>query len=377
MTGSLVSPVFPEVVEDLGIDPQWAGTLVSMHTLTIALFSPFFGILADRIGKVRVLLMCLVLYAIFGACGGFAHDFWTMLASRACVGAASGGIAASSIGLVGTMYDGEMRSRILGYTTSALATTSIFFPLIGGWVGSFHWQFSFFLYSVGVLVAVVAMLVFDQRAAKRHRSVDLSAVQGGALIRQLKQSDVMLLFLTLLLTSAVFYVVIVYAPLYFKQAIGATTVLNGAILASRAIGAAIIAALGASRLSKRLGITKAIALGFVVMAITLITIPFLTQAAVILPIAVLFGMGYGLVMPNLYEALARLADDNLRTTVLAVGTGAANLGQFLSPIFLGSVWKYHGIAVFFLGAGMALAIALLGLMRRRIFSWPLLNRSRD
>ncbi|MEL6163829.1 MAG: hypothetical protein AAFR37_08715 [Cyanobacteria bacterium J06628_3] len=46
----------PEVKDQLLIDPRWSGMLVSMHCLTIFLFSPIFGILADRIGKAKVLI---------------------------------------------------------------------------------------------------------------------------------------------------------------------------------------------------------------------------------------------------------------------------------------------------------------------------------
>ena len=183
----------------------------------------------------------------------------------------------------------------------------------------------------------------------------------------MKQPSVLTLFLALSLTSAIFYVVIVYAPLHFKAAIGAGTAFNGAILASRAIGAAIISATGASRLAKRLGSAKAIGLGFTLMGLSLITIPFLKQFYVILPTAVIFGMGFGIVMPNLYDALSKLNSKEVRSSVLAIGTGASNLGQFLSPLLLGPVWKYGGISVFYVGAVVSLITAFLSLKQSKAF----------
>lgn len=359
MTGGLVSPVFPEVVSALQVDPRWAGLLVSMHTLTIALFSPVFGVLANRIGKRRVLVLSLLAYALFGGLGGLAQGFWSMLATRALVGAASGGIAAVSIGLLGTMYEGEARSRILGYATSALATTSIFFPLLGGWLGSFQWQYAFLLYGLGIPTAIAAFFVLPSRSSPEGRSMELpDAHQRQELLKKLKQSNILLLFAALIMASGVFYIVIVYAPLFFKQSINADPALNGAILASRAIGAAIISAVGASRLAKRLGQAGAIALGFCLMALMLLSIPVVAQIPLILMTAVVFGVGYGVVMPNLYDSLSTLSTTEQRTTVLALGTGLANLGQFFSPILLGPVWKYGGTAVFGLGSAIAMAIAI-------------------
>lgn len=364
MTGGVVSPVMPEVKEQLQIDPQWAGTLVGMHCLTVALFSPIWGILADRIGKLRVLIPSLIFYAIFGMSGAWAQNFHSLLLSRALLGAASGGVAAASIGIISSMYDGEARTRILGYATSALAISSIIFPLLGGFIGSQNWQYAFFLYGLGFPVALGAALILREEPRKSSL-VDMS--QSKKLIQSLKEPSVLTLFLALGLTSAIFYVVIVYAPLHFKATLGADTTFNGAILASRAVGAAVISATGASRLAKRLGSAKAIGLGFTLMGLSLITIPFLEQFYLILPTAVIFGMGFGVVMPNLYDSLSKLNSKEVRSSVLAIGTGASNLGQFLSPLFLGPVWKHGGISVFYVGALVSLVTAILSVKQSKAF----------
>ena len=363
VTGNVVSPVFPEVVEQFQIDPRWAGLLVSMHTLTIALFSPLLGILADRAGKLKVLTPSLILYAIFGASGALMQGFGPLLATRALVGAASGGIAAASIGLVSSMYEGEARSRIMGYATSALATASIIFPLLGGWVGSIHWRFAFCLYGLGLPVALAAILILREEHPQRTVTIDLSQTQQ--LSKRLRQPDILTFFLALGLASAIFFVVVVYAPLYFKAAIGAGPVVNGAILASRAVGAALISALGASRLARWLGVTPSITLGFMLMALTLITIPFLDQVQWIFLTAFLFGIGFGIVMPNLYISLSERSSPDQRTGILAIGTGAASIGQFVSPILLGPIWKNAGVAVFYVAAGVAIAIGVLALLAQK------------
>jgi len=361
MTGGVVAPVFPEIVEQLHIDPKWAGTLVSMHTLTTALSSPVLGILADRLGKLRILIPSLICYALFGAAGALMQSFGSLLVTRALVGVANGGIAAASIGLLSGIYEGEGRSQIMGYATSALATASIIFPLLGGWAGSAHWQFTFCLYGLGLPVALAAALILQEGNSQQTATVDLS--QTKKLSKTLQQPSVLILLLALVLVSGIFYAVIVYAPLYFKASIGADTVLNGAILASRAVGAAIISALGASRLAKRLGVSQAVAVGFGLMALTLIVIPYLEQAQWALLTALVFGVGFGIVMPNLYDALSDLSPPDQRSSVLAIGTGVSSLGQFMSPVFLGPVWKNSGETVFYVAAAVAIASGVLSLLQ--------------
>jgi MFS transporter, ACDE family, multidrug resistance protein len=55
----------------------------------------------------------------------------------------------------------------------------------------------------------------------------------------------------------------------------------------------------------------------------------------------------------------------LRTSVLAIGTGFNSLGQFISPALLGPVWNYLGLpAVFYITAAVALAASVGSLLRR-------------
>ena len=360
MVGGVVAPILPEMVQQLHLDPRWAANLVSIHCLTIALFSPLLGILADRVGRLQVLVPSLILYAVFGTAGAFMQTLEPLLVTRGLLGAASGGIAAASLGLLGNMYEGEERSQALGYATSTLTLTGIAFPLLGGWVGSIHWQFTFCLYGLSLPLALLAPLMLGEKqqikASGKAKAKDFS----NKLSNVLGHPRTLLLLLTLCLASISMYAVVIYAPLYLKATIGAGAVLNGVVLASRAVGAAAISAFGAKWLEKTLGAAQSTAMGFGLMALTLMTIPLLHQLSWIVLTAVFFGVGFGIVLPTLYGTLANLAPSDLRSSVLAAGTGAGFLGQFLSPILLGPVLSYGGLeGVFYAAAIISLVTGLL------------------
>jgi len=363
MTGAVIAPILPEMVQQLHIEPRLAGNLVSVHCLTIALFSPPLGILADRVGRLRVLVPSLLFYALFGTAGALMSSFWPLLVMRGLLGAASGGIAAASLGLMGSMYEGQERAQALGYAASILTITGILFPLLGGWVGATHWQFAFYLYGLGVPLALIAALILRQKPPKLRTTK--TTEPNHQLSQVLGQPSALWLLLTLGLASIAMYSVVIYAPLYLKATIGAGAVLNGIVLASRAVGAAFVSAFGARWLSHILGFSRATAIGFGLMALTLGTIPLLHQFGWILLTAVFFGIGFGIVLPNLYSALANLAPSKLRSSVLAAGIGAGFLGQFLSPILLGPVLGYSGLAgVFYAAASVSVATGVMLLTRR-------------
>lgn len=364
MVGGVVAPILPEIVKQLQIDPALAANLVSIHCLTIALFSPPLGIVADRMGRLRVLVPSLILYALFGVAGAFMQDFWLLLATRGLIGAASGGIAAASLGLLGNMYEGEKRSQALGLATSTLTLTGIAFPLLGGWVGATQWQYAFYLYGLGLPFA--GLVAFCLREQRQTHLQPKAQDKGDKLLTVLRHPHTLQILLALGLASVVMYAVVIYAPLYLKQTLNVGTVVNGIVLASRAVGAAVISAYGAKQLTQKVGVAPAIAIGFGLMAVTLATIPWLQQLSLILLTAVFFGVGFGIVLPTLYSTLANIAPSALKSSVMAAGTGAGFLGQFLSPILLAPVVSYAGInSVFYASALIALVAGLLLFVPKR------------
>lgn len=362
MTGGIVSPVFPEMVQDLSLNPRWAGILLSIHALTSALMTPVMGIVADRIGKMKVMVPSLLLYSFFGVSTAFLTNFPLLLASRALLGAASGGIAAATIGILSSMYEGESRSRVLGFATSAMTTSAILFPLLGGWAGKTHWQHAFYLYGAGLILLCFMVMIFNNVSSSS--SGMLPTGQTSELRTVLKQPQIWRIYGLIGIAATVVYAVVIYTPLYLKATIDAGPELNGFVLAIRAVGAAIVAAVGATWVARRLGENRAIALGFSLMATTIFTIPLLTQLSLIVPAAILFGIGFGIVTPNLYNVLAGHTPPELRASVLGLGTGFNSLGQFVCPLLLGPAWKYAGLhAVFFAATGLAVFASFISLSR--------------
>jgi predicted MFS family arabinose efflux permease len=370
MTGTIVAPIFPEMLQQLQLEPQWAGLVVSIHSLTSALSTPVLGILADRIGKSRVMIPCLIAYAVFGAATVLGESLPYLLITRGLLGAASGGITAAAIGILSSMYEGEARARILGYATSAMTVATVICPLVGGWIGSWHWQYVFFLYGLGLPLAAIAIPNFveqgignrEQGIGNREAGVETDN-PNQSLGKVLRDLNLLRLYLLLALVAVIVNAVVIYAPVYLKTAINAGPELNGMVLAIRAAGAALISAVGASWLAKRLGEQRAIALGFLLMALALITLPWVTQLHLIILMAIGFGAGLGIILPNVFNAIAIIAPEDFKASVLAIGTGFKSLGHFASPLILGIVWKgIHLPAVFYTAAGIAIVASYVSLI---------------
>jgi MFS transporter, ACDE family, multidrug resistance protein len=356
MAGAVIAPILPELIEQLHLNRSWAGSLVSVHYLTLALFSPLLGVWADRYGQLRLLIPCLIGYAIAGVGGAFLSNYWLLLVDRGLLGIASGGIAAASLGLLSRRYEGETRNQAIAYAATAITLANIVYPLLAVGLGHFNWRFAFGLYGVSGILAIAAMLVSPSKGSTGKapdKNLAIKIEPGEFL----KSADCIRIFGSLIAISGVVYGTIIYLPIYLKTTLHSGLIWNGIILALQGIGAALSSGLIIHPLARRFGSLGVAALGLGWMAGFLVLFPSLTSLPVLMLVSTLFGIAFGLVTPSLYTLLANIAPRHLQSSILATGIGTGFLGQFLSPLVLGPILSHVGLSgVFYSCAAIALLV---------------------
>jgi MFS transporter, ACDE family, multidrug resistance protein len=355
MAGAVIAPILPELIVQLSLNRSWAGILVSIHYLTLALFSPLLGVWADRYGQLRLLVPCLIGYAIAGVGGAFLSNYWLLLLDRGLLGIASGGIAAASLGLLSRRYEGETRNQAIAYAATAITLANIVYPLLAVGLGHFNWRFAFGLYGVSAILASAAILLRPSKGSSSTLDKTLSIkIEPGEF---LKSPDCVRIFCSLIAISGVVYGTIIYLPIYLKATLDGGLIWNGLILALQGIGAAFSSSFIIRPLARRLGSLGVAALGLGSMALFLILFPSLTSLPNLMVASGLFGVAFGLVTPSLYTLLANIAPRHLQSSILATGIGTGFLGQFLSPLILGPVLSHVGLSgVFYSCAAIALIV---------------------
>jgi MFS family permease len=87
-------PNLPQLFQQFADVPghEWlVPMIITVPSLCIALFSPFAGLVADRFGRRRLLLLALVLYGTAGVLPFFLTDLKTILLTRFGIGIAEAG----------------------------------------------------------------------------------------------------------------------------------------------------------------------------------------------------------------------------------------------------------------------------------------------
>lgn len=155
----LYALVLVSVRADLGMDSQTAGFLQSLTLIASAVGGLLFGVLADKWGRTRALMLSVLIYSVFTAACGFAQTVPQLAVFRIFLGLGMGGEWASGAALVSETWKAEHRGKALGFMQSSWAIGYALAAIVN-WlvqdVAGLDWRWVFF---AGVLPALYAFWV--------------------------------------------------------------------------------------------------------------------------------------------------------------------------------------------------------------------------
>src|SRR3954463_1458411 len=323
----LLAPVLPR------IEDAFAGTpgvealtpiVLTAPALVIGLTATFAGRIVDRLGRKRLLVGALVVYAIVGTAPLWLPSLQLIVVSRVLVGLTEAAIMTCCTTLLADYFHGSQREKYFGlqvvFTTVA---ATIFFGL-GGALGATNWRTPFWLYAVSLPLAVAAAkFVWQpapraQQAARTEKLPPLPWRRLGAPVA------------VTLLGGLIFYVLIVELSFKLDDIGVESTATIGAASAIASLGTAIGAFLF-GRLA-RLGPAVRVPLAFGLSGIGILGMGLASALPVVVVFAVVTGFGNGLLLPSLLTwALSPLGFEQ-RGRGTGVWTSALFIGQFVCPL---------------------------------------------
>src|SRR6516164_3715815 len=110
----LVGPLLPAIAKDLGTTAGRAGIIVTTYSLAAAAFALVVGPLSDRVGRKRVLVSGLALFAVASFFTYHVSTFNALIILRAMTGLAAGTLSTSALSFAGDYYPYEQRGRAMG-----------------------------------------------------------------------------------------------------------------------------------------------------------------------------------------------------------------------------------------------------------------------
>lgn len=123
--------VVPKLIEHWSLTTVEAGTLSSYGLVGMLIGAITFGILADRIGRKKVIIISSVMFSVFtGLCGFAATPVW-FAAMRILGGIGLGGMMPNMIALITDYAPGKKRAILVAILMTGYSLGGILAPLLG------------------------------------------------------------------------------------------------------------------------------------------------------------------------------------------------------------------------------------------------------
>lgn len=178
----------PALTELLGVKPndpilgQYEGYATSIFMIGWALGGIIFGIMGDRVGRARTMLVTILIYSIFTGLSAFSRGFLDFALYRFLTGLGVGGEFAVGVALVAEVMPDRARPRALGWVQASSAIGNMMAGTIGitlgilkqGEVIGSTWRVMFL---VGMVPAL--LVIFIRRRLKEPERWQKTAATAG------------------------------------------------------------------------------------------------------------------------------------------------------------------------------------------------------
>jgi EmrB/QacA subfamily drug resistance transporter len=178
---SIVNVAIPVIIDDLGIDFTAAEWVNTIYSLVFAALLVTLGRLGDLVGRRRVFLGGLVVFAGSSLFAGLAPSGNLLILARLLQGIGGAAILPATLSLVTSEFRGRERGIAFGIWGSVIGGMAALGPLIGGWLttnASWRWAFLINLPVAAIAFAGTLYYLNESRDQHAERRFDLT---GAAL----------------------------------------------------------------------------------------------------------------------------------------------------------------------------------------------------
>ena len=340
------------ISSDLSLSQGQAASLVTATLIGAVIGGVLFGMLSDRLGRVKVLTWTIVLFAVFTGLCALAQGYWDLLFYRTMAGLGLGGEFGIGMALVAEAWPANKRARAssyvgLGWQLGVLAAaivTPMLLPVIG-WRGMF---------AIGIFPAVVAYFIRNSLHEPEVFVANKARKSTKSSLRLLVEDwDTTKLSIGMAILCSVqnfgYYGVMIWLPNYLATRFG-FALTQSAIWTTVTIAGMALGIFMFGHIADRIGRRPAF-FGYMFMAAVMVVIySQLTDPYELLVAGAVMGFfvngmlgGYGALISELFPTAARATAQNV---LFNVGRGVGGFG----PVVVGTIASFYGFE---------LAIALL------------------
>jgi EmrB/QacA subfamily drug resistance transporter len=172
LDASIVNVALPSIGRSLHFSQDSLSWVVNAYVLTFGGFLLLGGRLADLLGRRRVFISGLIMFAVASLAGGLAQSEAWLIAARALQGLGAAIVSPAALSIVtNTFKEGAERDRALGVWGAVAGSGAAAGVLLGGVLtDSLGWEWVLYVnVPIAILAAVLAPRLIDESRAEGER----------------------------------------------------------------------------------------------------------------------------------------------------------------------------------------------------------------
>jgi MFS transporter, DHA2 family, multidrug resistance protein len=154
-------------------DLEWA---INSYTLIFAGLLFTWGLLADRLGRKRILMLGMVLFGISSLLTAYAGSPAELIAARAAMGFSGAAIMPSTLAIIANIFPRHEQPKAIGIWSGSVGLAIAVGPIVGGALLNSFWWGSVFLINVPITVIAFVIMLFLLPESKNPKPSRLDPV---------------------------------------------------------------------------------------------------------------------------------------------------------------------------------------------------------
>ncbi|RPK15207.1 MFS transporter [Priestia endophytica] len=355
---NILSPVMGDIGEEWNLSQTELGLMSTVFFASYAFMQIPTGFLADKFGRVRVLVTGYLLFGVATYLSGAVTTFSLFLLMRALTGLGEGTYYGSQYGISSNITPKKYRGLVSALINSGMAL-GISLGLIAGSYFTYTldkgWQFSFYLFAIPTVIVAILIGVFV-RDDNKEKKISTVAPTENVSLKQLFTKNHICVYIIIFCSLYGFFGMLTWLPYYLQTARGVDGSQTG-IIASLVPWASIPGAIFFGYISDRVKSKKPLIISLAVAGAFLqIVIPYTESYSLLLTGLVLYGLLGKLALdPVLISYIADITPASMYSKVY----GFFNFSGMLSSIFAPYITGYFADRTGSLELGFYLSGALL------------------
>jgi predicted MFS family arabinose efflux permease len=156
---TMIGPLLLDISRDLDISLGQAGLLAAAAGVPQALFSPFSGLLSDRLGRKPLIVMAFTSVGVLSFAAALAPGFVALAVVRFAAGLLGSLAPTSLMASVADLFPAERRARAMGWFNMGFSFAAIGgVPIMGAVGGALGWRWAFA--AIGLVMLLLAGCVW-------------------------------------------------------------------------------------------------------------------------------------------------------------------------------------------------------------------------